>query len=212
MLMYNLSWHWWGCTVQYIQKHGLCLQYAKVLNVRRWMWWWTRSTLARPSWMVLILRHPFGVYRQSSLECAGTLSAGLALPVSLHEYMVLHTSSAKALFRHPPPRFFFPLFSLSLKGADQFTASSRGVRLIPALCDWLRRHKPSIVRSRSLSPPRAISHWGQQPTLFTSGLCQPVARLRSNEITLIKLPPLPLPLSPTFSSSLVALSPLAHLK
>ncbi len=108
--------------------------------------------MARPSRMVLILSHSFGVYRQSSLECAGTLSAGLALPVSLHEYMGLHTSSAKALFRHPPPPLLFPPFSLSLKGADQFTASSGGVRLIPALCDWLRRHKPSVVRSRSLSP------------------------------------------------------------
>lgn len=170
------------------------------------MWWWTRSALARSSRMVLILRHPLSVWLIRvcwySEHRPGPPCVLARIYGSSH---VLHKSTLS-----PPiaPRFFFPLFSLSLKGADQFTASSWGVRLIHALCDWLRRHKPSVARSRSLSPP----HWGQRPTLFTSGLCQPVARLRSNEITLIKLPPLLLPLSPTFSSSLVALSPLAHLK
>lgn len=80
---------------------------------------------------------------RDSLVCWYSEPRPGSLPVSLHGYMGLHTSSAKALFcRHPS---FFSLFSLSLKGADQFTASSGGVRLIPALCDWLRRHKPSVV-------------------------------------------------------------------
>ncbi len=208
--MYNLSWHWWVCTVQCIQKHCLCVQYVKALNVKRRMWWWTRTMNGPALKNGLNFKSPFRRVQTELIRMCWYSERRPGPPCVLARiYGSSHVLRKSTLSPPPTPASFSPL---SLKGADQFTASSGGVRLIPALCDWLRHHKPSVVRSHSLSPPRAISHGGQRPTLFTSGLCQPVARLRSKEITLIKPPPLLLPLSPTFSSSLVALSPLAHLK
>lgn len=78
--------------------------------------------------------------------------------------MDLHTFFAKALFGSfiltitcslsffllspsLPPHLLFS--SPTLWGADQFTASLGGVRLVPALCDWPRLCRPTVV----LSPP-----------------------------------------------------------
>ncbi len=160
------------------------------------MWWWTRTMNGPALKDGLNFKSLFRRVQTELIRVCWYSERRPGPPCVLARiYGSSHVLRKSTLSLPPHPRFFFPLFSLSLKGADQFTASSGGVRLIPALCDWLRRHKPSVVRSRSLSPPRPISHGGQRPTLFTSGLCQPVARLRSKEITLIKPPPLLLPLS-----------------
>lgn len=166
----------------------------------------------------------------------------LLLFASLRGNMDLHTFSAEALVGSfilritcslsffllspsPPPYLLFP--SPTLWGADQFTASLGGVRLVPALCDWPRRCRPSVVLS--CSPPFFFSFTlfliqgkGLFFSLFFS--CQPLLHKphmqtgpKSYDLTLIQHS-LPLSSSCSFSfclfsfSSLVAVIPLAHLK
>ncbi len=199
-------------SVQCIQKHCLCLQYVKALNVRRWMWWWTRTMNGPALKDGLNFKSLFRRVQTELIRVCWYSERRPGPPCVLARiYGSSHVLRKSTLSPPPTPASFSPVLSFSQRC---WSIHSLLWRCETHPCTlWLAQASQTLRRSLPFSfSPSAISHGGQRPTLFTSGLCQPVARLRSKEITLIKPPPLLLPLSPTFSSSLVALSPLAHLK